>query len=669
MTFLGILRYTSIISAAVSAWLLIGALGAAAKTVSQTEHAEPDLRVETIPVAGGAELITIFAKQSAFREKMGDGSAEIPLLSILRDTLGDGRKENDKLRFVWMLTYAKPSFWQKATAFVPFLYSRTGNKGKVGTSPPPPIADMQTSDKALWNKILWFAFRKVVLDQAGVGPRASVLQYRQNAGDYRRSAIASALTVLNLYQKVEGEKVLTDTELRDIQARLWLNDDIFGGMMQDENLERVYEKRSAAVEDNRGHNWELLRQYAESQGLYFEPIIMPDGSATHAMVWTTAEDVREKKGAKFDKRFLNIRSPWNDADLMKWSGYSQERWLGPDGLPTSAGTPNAVKKTFIPLALYGLDTEKIPGILIDFRDTRNAKRREMSRRVLNDVAGNVLAVSPITNIPYMVGRRLYDIVTGRKGVDINQASRVRSYAQLKMLLALDESLDHGLRGELAARIEDVSLNPLENDVDVEARIARQQYRNLIAYARRPDGLPAKLDRDRREEMVKLVHSGKKQALYTLGHFLSLGIYTHREKATPELVAKMDAARQLRYHERVLNELAYRSVRPEIDSDTTELRNALAYLSENASAASSKTAKSLSKIFRISSDEDTRRLCLTALYKVDNSTAKAELLAIYNDQKVETEWRELSAQFLKRSVAEGKRVSHQTAAGIAVLTGD
>src|SRR3989442_6677651 len=35
----------------------------------------------------------------------------------------------------------------------------------------------------------------------------------------------------------------------------------------------------------------------------------------------------------------------------------------------------------------------------------------------------------------------------------------------------------------------------------EVRLARQQYDALINYARRDDGLPAKIDRDRRAEMM------------------------------------------------------------------------------------------------------------------------------------------------------------------------
>jgi len=108
------------------------------------------------------------------------------------------------------------------------------------------------------------------------------------------------------------------------------------------------------------------------------------------------------------------------------------------------------------------------------------------------------------------------------------------------------------------------------------------------------------------------------------------------------------------------------VQPEVDSDMGQLRESLLFVSENGGEAKGKTAKSLSKIFSRTDDEDLRRLCLTALYRIDNSAAKTELLAIYHNMSVDPQLRDLSAGFLKRSVAEGKRISSRTAAGVAAL---
>ena len=416
---------------AVSIGALSGALSAqdtvsaAAETVEAgTANDIPDFRIEKVPVAGGAEILTILSRTDS-------SETEMPMVSILRDTLGDDRPENDQLRYVWMLTYTKGSVGQKLAAFVPFLYTRTTNHLDIGSGPPTPVADIRRSDKKLWNTVLWTVFKKVLLSQAGMGARATVLQYRQNVADHRQAAIARALSVLSLYESVNGEKLLSDSEMKDIQARLWLTDKSLGWHMQDENLSRVYDKELSVSRDIRGHNWELLRQYSEGQGLYFEPLVMADGVARHAIVWTSAEDVAANRGRNFDARFLNIKDPWNDGKLGEWNGYSQVRWFDDENRVVDEGTPNAHSRTMIPLAIYGLDNPKIPTLLVDFRDNGNPKRREMSRRVLHDITDNIFAISSFSSLPYFLGRYIYDYVTGRRGMDINQASRVRAYAAAK----------------------------------------------------------------------------------------------------------------------------------------------------------------------------------------------------------------------------------------------
>lgn len=607
---------------------------------------ERDFRVEKTPVVGaGAEIVTIFVNTQSLNSQLQEKPVEMPLLSVLRDTLGDDKVENDRLRYVWMMTYTKPSFAQRFASYIPFLYTRTTNKKDVGTKPPPAIIDLSPNGKDMWNKVFWMVFKSLVLSNVDMPVRASVLQNRQNSSDYRKSAIARALAVLSLYEAIEGEKILSDGELKDIQARMWLTDKTFGSFVSTENLSRVYRSNIEKINDLRGHNWELLRQYSERQKLYFDPLEMPDGSPTHALVWVAESDLIKNKNQKFDSRFLNIKNPWKDSKLLNWKGYREIWWFDENNRQVESNTPGAQAKTMIPLALYGLDYPKIPIILVDFRDRDNPKKREMSKRVLDDLTKNVLAISKFGNLPFFVGRYVYDFATGRRGMDVNQASRFRSYSQLKLLLALDASLDEDFRGEIADRLETVSLNPLENDLDVEVKLARRQYENLMTYARRPDGLAKLIEQDRREEMTRLKHGGKERAMYALGHLLSFGIYTHREKDTPELRSQMDLRRQLDYHERFLREVARMSSRPEVDSDVDSIKRSLIFLSENGGEAKSKTVKAVAKLFSITEDEQMRMLCLNSLNRIDSPAAKKEMLALYEDKKLDAHWRNLFALYL------------------------
>ncbi len=618
-------------------------------------------RVEKVRVGEDADLITIFARSRNIKLE----EKEIPLVSVLRDTLGDTDPENDHLRYVWMLTYTRPSRGQKVAALVPFLYTRTTNKKNPGNDPPPAILDLASPGNRSWNKAFSFVFRKLILSEFGVGVRSSVLQYRQNKADYRRTAIARALAVLSLYQEqaIQPERLLSDADLKDMQARLSLTNKFLGGHMQGEYLTRVFEKELAKSRDLRNQNWELLRQYSEAQGLYFDPLEMADGSARHALVWIAASDIEANKDRKFESRFLNIKNPWTDTSLQKWKGYSQVRWYDADNRQVAPETPGATPRTLIPLALYGLDFPRIPTLLVDFRNNGNVKGREMSKRILHDITSNVLSLGQFSGLPYFLGRFSYDYITGKRGMDINQASRLRSYSQLKLLLAVDTELDLALRNEIADRLEHATLNPLENDLDVEGKIAQQQYKNLLAYAKRPDGLAAQLDKDRREEMVKLVHNGREQLLYSAAHFFSFGLYTKRERSTPELMARLDIRRQLDFHERYLREVVANSARPEIDSDMNAVRRSLQFVAENGAEAKGKTTKALAKIFSITDDENVRQLCLTGLYRINNTEAKKQLLAIYSNSNVTDEWRNMCARYLKLALDEGQQISAHDARAI------
>ena len=642
--------------------------GQAGNAVSAgSRNAEPSIfRVEKISVDIGADLITIHARRPRTEEALQGPELEMPLISVLRDTLGDSDPRNDKLRYVWLHSHTSPSLRQRAAAFIPFFYSG-GAKRKIGNKPPPPVIDLGASDKVFWNKFFWYLFQRLVLNELVVLPRASAMQYRTNNLDNNRSAVADSMAALALFQAIQGEKVLSDAELKDLQARLSLTGKTFGWKMQSENLHRVFEQDRKLIRDYRGHNWELLRQYSEAEGLYFDPLVMPDGFARHAIVWTTEDDVRANKGKAFNRRFLNIRNPWDDERLHNWKGYTQVRWFNAEGREVDSETPGAIAKTMIPLALYGLDHPKVPMILVDFRDARNPRFRELSRRILMDVTDNVLALSRFHSMPYFLGRFVYDFVTGRRGMDLNQASRFRSYSQLRLLLAIDESLDPEFKGMLSKRVDLASTNPMSNDAANGPEIAIKQYNNLLRFAGQPDGLAKTIAEDRREEMVPLEHSKFSRAFFSAASVLSLGFYTHREKESPELLAELDQRRQLDYHERFLREVAANSAGPEIDTDVAQLKESLNFIAAKGDDAEVKTTKALARIYALSSTDELRLLCLTGLYKVNSSSAKRELLAIYKSSKPSEKSRDVSARYLKRALEEGKRISTKDVSSISAIS--
>jgi hypothetical protein len=646
----------------------------AAPPVTANDRVRPTppnfMRVERTPVAGGAELLTIFGSLNGSPLSATADERDVPLVSILRDTLGDRSHDNDRLRYVWMHTYTRPTAAQRAASAVPFLYTRVGGKGRVMGEVPPAVVDLSGAERDVWSRVFWSSLQSLLIDPVSLTVKASSRTYRRNLDDYRKAHVMRALAVLSLYEEATGSQpVFTEQERREIQARLVLTQKAFGGVLDDIYLQRVEQRETSRGEDARGHNWEMLRQRAEAEGLYFEPLTLPDGSATHALLWTTRADVEARRDHDFEKRFLNIANPWRDERLRRWQGYTEARYFDADGRATSSDTPGARRVEMIPLALYGLDHPKIPVLLVDFRDTLNPKGREMSRRVLNDVAHNLFALSRF-DLAYTLGRAVYDWFTDRRGMDVNQPTRLRAYSQLKLLLSLDASLDPKLRDEITSRVETVSLNPLENDAKTEARLAREQYAALLDYARRPDGLPARLDRDRRTEMVAAEHGRAARTFFKLANTVSFGLYAHREDAsTDEQVAALDAERSLARHRKFLREVAKTSSQIEVEWNVEDVRRSLQYLAAHGERADGATSQAVALIFARTGNEDVRRLCLDCLYRINNESAKNSLVRIYRDERVEERWRAMSADYLRAAVRDQKRVSPADAKIIAAIGGN
>lgn len=606
------------------------------------ENASKNFRLERKSIPGGSELLTIWSRE--IETTTTGPSKELPLVSVLRDTLGDEKPENDRLRYLWMLTYTRPALTQQAAASIPFFYQRLNSKSNANSKrTPPPIVDLSATDREVWQRLFLDTLKLLLVDDPVL--RASVNTYRRNVTDYKQAHIVRALAILSLYQTQTGAApAFTPAELQEIQAHLMLTEKTLGGLVHDDHLQSYYLKQMSAARDTRGHNWELLRQRAEAEGLYFEPLALPDGSATHALVWVERQQLAQNQNRPYDSRFLNIKNPWKDEQLRRWQGYTGTRYFDAEHRPVEADAVGARAVEMIPLALYGLDYPKIPALLVDFRDGFNPKRREMSRRVLDDVARNILQISRFGDMYYFLGRTVYDFVTGRRGIDLNQPSRLRTYSQLKLLLSLSEDLTPDLRDQVNRRLEHVTLNPLENDLSAERELAMTQYKALMAYADRPDGLVAKVERDRRAEMVEYAHGTKAKIFFRAANVASFGLYTHREKADPEKLRQLDTGRQLAYHTRFLREVLKSTGLIEVVWNTEDVRRSLLFLTEHQeSADADDLVRTTAEIYTRTQDSEIREMCLLGLRRIETQTAKNELQRLQEIANTEKNEANLRAQ--------------------------
>ena len=75
------------------------------------------------PAGKTAELLALFCRVCSLE---ASGSQDLPLVSVLRDTLGDSDPKNDRVFYVWFLTSSRPSFGQRLLSAVPFSCWRVG---------------------------------------------------------------------------------------------------------------------------------------------------------------------------------------------------------------------------------------------------------------------------------------------------------------------------------------------------------------------------------------------------------------------------------------------------------------------------------------------------------------------------------------------------------------
>ena len=156
-------------------------------------------------------------------------------------------------------------------------------------------------------------------------------------------------------------------------------------------------------------------------------------------------------------------------------------------------------------------------------------------------------------------------------------------------------------------------------------------------------------------MVALEHRRPARFFYNLANVLSFGRYVHREKATPELYARLEKSRRLEYHTQFLNEVARSSSQADVAWDMEKVVASLQFLAGEGNEAPGAAAKAAAAIFRKTSDAEARRLCLEALSTINNRTARSELIKIYQREQPRSELRAEVAARLRKAVSDDVRV--------------
>ena len=597
------------------------------------------LKTEVLALPYGAELVTIFATMPS--DAPGVNAAELPLVSVVRDTLNESDPGAARLRKVWVLTYTRPNLLQRTFGAFPFFFRRAGSNRGSTDGVPASVLDLSSPHRGSIQNVLALALQSEFLDPNGLYLRAFTRTYRGNAREYERIHIEQALGAIARLESGgdSGAHALSATELENIQARLSLDKRLLGGFVRNSQLGEVYESQRTQAQMSRQHNWEVLRQKAEQNGLHFQPLAFGQELPGDALLWIAKEDLENGSPRRFDASLLSLSDPWRDEHLRRWKGYSETWSFDAEGRRVQDGQEGAKQLHMIPLALYSLDYPRAPLLLVDFRSEWQPKRRELSSRTADSIASGLLGYNGISHLGYFAAKTSWQWFRGRHGGAVDRNARIDAYAGLRHALFVDDGLNPDLKKQITRRLDALALNPFEQDFDCESEMAKRQYAALIAYAHDPNGLERTLARERGRELVAFTHGSESRAWLNVATIATLGIYRHREPVTPDALARLDRERRIQARVAFLEHALASSPQLDVVWDMEEIRKSLEELPElQATGANEPISKLVARVFSQTSDEVTRRDCLRCLYRLNSTSARQELSRLSNDEMVSPELR-------------------------------
>ncbi len=560
--------------------------------------AAPSYYWQSVPVGSPetAQLLTLFCTGCGTEKEAGK---DVPLIAILRDTLGQPDAASHKVTAVWLLSYSHPTMAQRALAAIPFFYwNLSDGSARVKNKDTSPLLDLTAPENPAVSNVERQLLQWTALDTVGTPVRATSREYRTNEVDHERLHLEEANSYLLNAPAGNGPDELTVQERDFVMARLELRKKLLGGFVSSSKVSTLGQAANFEQERVRSRNWELLRQCAEKTGLVFEPVTLAGSGEQYGMLWYPKRAVREPGGANLGAiwKLLGIKDPYSDARLTTWKGL------------TRAGSGGEL----IPLGLYSLTYPRQPLLLVDFRDKRNLRRHDVTQKSIDEITGGVVGLSHFANWYYFVAADVFNFLQERRGKANNRAERLDSYSEFRVALALDHDLDPALRNELRRRSDAISSNPLESSPANEMAAARQRY-SLLQVEARGDGsrLVKRIENERREELASFPATTRRQGVDLTLHALTLGAYSHRTKRDD--LELLSTYRRAQYYLAFLDKLVNAGTAPEVVYQPEQVRAAVSELSglmpEIESAPMRMHVRNtLQALGKISEDEQLRAAC-------------------------------------------------------------
>jgi len=553
-------------------------------------------------VGDSAQLLTLLCHACNSFDSI---EPDVPLVSVLRDTLGDQTNENDRITYVWLLSSTPSRLHQRILSAIPFFYWRVGSGSQSVTNHNlKPLIDVSAPEPSLIAQGVRNLLQ-LIFDPMVTPVRPSTQEYRSNVLENERLHLEEVISYLRQAPTSNDSGALTQAQLDIVIARLELRKTPLGGLVSENQARRVGIESNFEQERIRSRNAELLRQWAEKSGLMFEPLELAGHQGRYGILWFPQSRSTLQKGTAQHSmwKLLGIRDPWSDSRLRNWTGPVYERSFD-ENEPEKA----------IPLAVYNFDYPKLPLVTVDFRKKLTARRREVIQRSTKELTGGVIGLSYLTNWYFYLGFDLHRFVVGRRGKPVDEASRLDCYSDFRMDLALDRNIDPTLKKEMEDRIQPLSVNPLESAPQVEIQNAISRYKLLKEEAK--DGrLIERVDQERRFELSSFGQSEKGKLAKDMLHVFTLGLY--KQQTPNDDLFLLDCDRRVTYQLNFLNALVQAETPPEIAYDTEHIKSSVHELSSlmpaiSSSAVRSQAEATLERLKNLSNDAELQADCTSAL---------------------------------------------------------
>lgn len=581
---------------------------------------------EATAIGDTADLVTLFCR-SCYVE--AGAERDIPLVAVLRDTLGDSDSESDRISCVWLLPYSRIGAKQNILSAVPFFWRHVSQGAGDGIQNAP-ITDLTRPEHPTLAALGRTLLQWIVLDRNTMPLRAVSRAYRANQLDNERLHLEEAITYLDAAPVSESRSALTQKQVDTIVARLELRKHLLGGLVAESRATHIGEESEFERKHVRSRNWELLRQCADKTGLLFEPLDIAGTASDYAMLWFPLNPMPKPDGSSLDSiwKLLNIKDPWGDQRLQQWKGITFSRSLDGNGSLLSAGASGVKQLRLVPLCIYSMTYSKMPLLLIDFRDKLHVRKHELAQRAITEITAGVIGISHFTNWYYYLGLSVYEFVAARHGSAVDQSARLDSYAQFRVELALDQELDAALRKEMESRVESIIVNPLIEPASREMQVAAEHYAALRAETEANGGVRAELDEERRSEIASFGETTRKRLAESLLHEVTFGLYRRRADSDAGDVAKLNRYRRVEYQLNFLNEVVETGSRPEITYEGALLRASVAELSSlmtgvKSSEMRAHAAATLKRIGDLSMDPELQAGCRFAVTSLEGSARRSD----------------------------------------------